>query len=450
MKQHWPIALLALVTLTINTCVIIIHPVQKIREDEKKYVEGAHREISFPARLKRLIPGNMYFEQQSPLTSSFYGLFARDKLTRTNHRGNPGTRPDPGWDEDLSIFFKRVSFFNLVLLLVIGVNVYFLCLLLNPRRICALAASCLVFFNPRLLFYIQAIGPELLYLALFTAALLMLILFYRRDKLYFLITAGVLFGFCSLTYEFAGFFLILLILVFFHFLGRRPGSRVGASLKLVAILYCCYFAVVLPQKLANYFNHHVFAISLDKWMNIERGVIPAHVAGGNLYRRYLNASPDPLTREKLSEKRVYDYLKQSNIPEVFAKQLEQFVSRQLNNSSLSKGFLEKRWAGTYFPAMNRILTCISIILSWGLLFFGVLGVVRYRFGSVESALMSVFIIYYVLNLFIIGVEPRLMVLVLPFLGIFTAAVFFNGHINPPPGQSSREEIVTGGETPPLP
>ena len=143
MKQHWPLAILAFVTLAINTCVIIIHPVQKIREDEVKYVEGAHREISFPARLKRLIPGNMYFEQQSPLTSSFYGLFARDKLTRTNHQENPGTHPNPLWDEDLGIFFNRLSFFNLVLLLVIGVNVYFLCFVLNPRRIWALAASCL-------------------------------------------------------------------------------------------------------------------------------------------------------------------------------------------------------------------------------------------------------------------------------------------------------------------
>lgn len=439
MKQHWPIAVLALVTLAINTCVIFIHPIQEIQADEAKYTEIAHREISFPARLKRLIPGNMYFEQHSPLTYSFYGLFARDKLTRVNHLENPGTHADPGWNQDLRIFFKRVSFFNLVLFLVIGVNVYFLCFLLNPRRLCALVASCLVFFNPRLLFYIQAIGPELLYLALFTAAFLMLILFYRRDKLYFLIISGVLFGFCSLTYEFVGFFMILSILVFFHFLGRRPGSRVGASLKLVAILYCCYFAVVLPQKLANYINHRVFAISLDKWLNIERGVIPAHAAGGNLYNRYLNASPDPLTREKLSEKRVYDYLEQSNILEVSAKQLEQFVSRQLNDSSLSKGFIEKRWTGTYSPAMNRILTNISIIFSWGILLFGVLGVILYRFGSVESAVMSVFIIYYVLNLFIIGVEPRLMVPVLPFLGIFAASVFFNGHINPPQEQSSKDE-----------
>ena len=81
-------------------------------------------------------------------------------------------------------------------------------------------------------------------------------------------------------------------------------------------------------------------------MHIEHGVIPAYEAGGNVYHRYLNASPDPLTREKLSEKRVYDYLKQANILELSAKQLEQFVSRQLNNSSLSKGFLENRWAGT--------------------------------------------------------------------------------------------------------
>lgn len=438
MKQHWPLAILAFVTLAINTCVIIIHPVQKIREDEAKYIEGAHREISFPARLKRLIPGNMYFDQQPPLAYSFYGLFARDKLTQTNHPENPGTHPNPGWSEGLSAFFKRVSFFNLVLLLVIGINVYFLCFLLYPRRLCAITASCLVFFNPRLLFYIQAIGPELLYLVFFTAALLMLILFYRWDKLYLLIISGVLFGFCSLTYEFVGFFLILLILVFFHFLGRRPGSRVMTSLKLVAILYCCYFAVVLPQKLANYFNHHVFAISLDKWMNIELGVIPAHEAEGNLYQRYLNASPDPLTREKLSEKRVYDYLKQSNILAVSAKQLDQFVSRQLNDSSLSQGFLEKRWAGTYSPAMTRILTSISIIFSWGILLFGVLGVILYRFGSVESAVMSIFIIYYVLNLFIIGVEPRLMVLVLPFLGIFAASVFFNGHTNLPPEQSPVE------------
>jgi hypothetical protein len=235
--------------------------------------------------------------------------------------------------------------------------------------------------------------------------------------------------------------------VFFHFLGRRPGSRVVTSLKLAAILYCCYFAVVLPQKLANYINHHVFAISLDKWLNIERGVMPAYIAGGSVSQRYLNASPDPLIREKLAEKRVYDYLTQYNILDISAKQLEQFVSQQLNNSSLSEGLQEKRWAGTYSPAMNRILTSISIIFSWGILLFGILGVILYRFKSVESALMSVFIIYYVLNLFIIGVEPRLMVLVLPFLGIFAASVFYDGHINLSPEQSSQEKIVTDGEPP---
>ena len=124
-----------------------------------------------------------------------------------------------------------------------------------------------------------------------------------------------------------------------------------------------------------------------------------------------------------------------------------FISRQLNNSSLSKGFLENRWAGTYSPAMNGFFTSISVIFSWGVLLFGILGVIFYRFASVESAVLSVFIIYYVLNLFIIGAEPRLMVPVLPFLGIFTASVFVNGSIDRLQEQGADEEIVTGGGTP---
>jgi ABC-type siderophore export system fused ATPase/permease subunit len=97
--------------------------------------------------------------------------------------------------------------------------------------------------------------------------------------------------------------------------------------------------------------------------------------------------------------------------------------------------------------MNGFFTSISVIFSWGVLLFGILGVIFYRFASVESAVLSVFIIYYVLNLFIIGAEPRLMVPVLPFLGIFTASVFVNGSIDRLQEQGADEEIVTGGGTP---
>ncbi|UCH97815.1 MAG: phospholipid carrier-dependent glycosyltransferase, partial [Candidatus Aminicenantes bacterium] len=339
MKQHWPIAALVLAALVINTYLIIKHPVRKTWGDEAIYIELAHQEVSFLAKLKRLVPGNMFFEWRPPFAYGLYGLFASKSITQAYHQKNTSINPNLKWNDDFSIFFNRVSFFNLVLLIIIGVNIYILCLWLNSRKACAIAASAMIFFNPRLLFYVQSIWPELLHLALLTSALLLLILYYRREKLLFLIISGILFGFCSLTKGITGLYLFSLLPVFFYFLYHRSGKNVKSSLKLVAIFFCCYLGVILPQKLSNYFNHHVFSIALNKWVNIECGIIPAHEAGGALYERYYSASPDLVTREKLSKKRVFDYLKRTSMVKVFAKQLGQFVSMQLNDSFLYKGFL---------------------------------------------------------------------------------------------------------------
>ena len=71
----------------------------------------------------------------------------------------------------------------------------------------------------------------------------------------------------------------MLLPVLFYFLYQESRMGMRKSLLIVMAFYGSYSAVIVPQKLANLVNHGVFAIALNKWVNIEVGITSAAHSG---------------------------------------------------------------------------------------------------------------------------------------------------------------------------
>jgi hypothetical protein len=430
MKQHWPIIVLAIVMVVINWSILHSYPVARVSGDEPGYVKLSHGDSSYGQKLSRLLPGNMRFEWQPPLPYSIYGLLAGDQSLIEAYQKNQQVPANPFENERVAAFCHRISLLNLLLFLLIGANVYIISLLLGFGRPAAVLASCLVWFDPALVFYVGALWPEFLHLALLSSAMLLLVLFGSRDKLRLLAPAGILLGYCALTKGVAGWYMVFLvpIVAYCSFVRLRESlpARVRAvySLKAAAILLGCYLVVVYPQKTANFYKHNVFAISTNTWINVECGLIPAQEVGGDTFPRYFKASPDLKLREERSRDRVMEYLRRPTVtmPQIIANQLNMFISNQLNNSFLVREYQAKRWGDkiSTFP-YGTIAINIGILMAWTLFLGGMLGIVRRCCRSLGCMVLVVYVLYYCGSLLVVGWNSRFFVQVMPFLAILSAA-----------------------------
>lgn len=423
LKEHRPLAIILLIALVLNVYLITAFPVQKIWGDESEYIRLSHREHSFGAKVKRIIPGFMYFEWWPPFAFGVYGLLA-------------GPEPPPQSIETLeeslvpigpySGFHSRVSILNLILFLITAFNIYRLCALLGLGRNTATVATGLFLFNPRILFYVQALWPEFLHLAMLSWGLILLVQYdaTRRNK--YLIPAGVIFGFCSLTKGIVGIYLIVLLPVLAYRAYRRTRNNVLPALKFLAIFYGCFLAVNLPQRIANYATHHTMAISTNRWINIELGFMPYLEHRVDQHKRYFESSRDPRVREELSKKRVFDYVNSSSKIKIVANQINRFVFKQLNRSFYVMGYERERWQmSSTIGYISIILINIAVFLSWVGFLFGICGLVMHRAGSFAAAIISIYAVLYLLLVFVIVHNERFYIQVLPFLGIFAASFLMN-------------------------
>ncbi len=440
LRQHWIILTGAFVAALISIYIIHAFPVQYASSDEVKNIVYAHRDGTFVAKLSRLIPGNMVFDWAPPFSYSFYGLFADNEHTRDFRLAR---KTDLGktwgqdisahfkrnWTQDFAAFFLKLAWLNIALFIISGINIYWICHLLKLGKTAAIIAAFVFFFNPRIFFYVPGLWQEFLHLAMFTTALLLLILcFYRpqRQKIVLAIFSGILFGFCSLTKGVTGFFMMCLLPVLAYFFYLHYRKNIKLALAVIAVFYGGYFSIILPQKLVNYIEHQAFAISTNYWVNIELGLTPYEVAGGSIFKKYFQSSPDLQTREALSRQRVLDYLQQQNLLQIVYKQARQFIHQQLNNSQLASGFQRKKWLGlTASRAVENLLLKVSVILSWLAFLFGLVGIILYRFKSFGGTVLTVYILYYLASLLIVGFNPRFFIQVLPFLGIFATFPFWH-------------------------
>jgi hypothetical protein len=417
--EHRPLAILLLIALILNVYLITAFPVQKIWGDEGEYIRLSHREQSFGAKVKRIVPGFMYFEWWPPFAFGVYGLLA-------------GPEPPPASIESLDVsllpigqygsFFSRVALLNLILFLITAFNIYRLCNLLELGRKTAAVATGLFLFNPRILFYIQALWPEFLHLAMLSWGLVLLVQHDLQRRHLFLILAGVLFGFCSLTKGIVGIYLVALFPILGYRAYTRSRKNIFTVLKILAIFYGCFLAVNLPQRISNYATHKTLSISTNRWINIELGFMPYLEFKVDQHKRYFESSQDPRIREELSKRRVIDYIKSSNKVKLVANQINRFVFKQLNRSFLGMGYETERWQLTpTFGYLSVIMINLAVFLSWSVFLFSICGFILQRSPSFRSSIISLYVILYLLLTFFIVHNSRFFIQALPFLGIFAAS-----------------------------
>jgi hypothetical protein len=411
--------------LVLNVFLLSVFPVQNIWGDESEYIRLSHREQSFAAKVKRIVPGFMYFEWWPPFAFGVYGLLAGPAAPLPV---NEPTMEDDEVQKPLesvgaySGFFVRVSILNLFLFLLTAFNIYYLCILSGFGKITGVVASGLFLFNPRTLFYVQALWPELLHLAMLSGALLFLILYDLRGRYKLLILSGVLFGFCSLTKGIVATFLVVLLPILVFRAYRRSDKNAVTVLKIIAVFYGCFFAVNLPQKISNYATHQMFSTSMNRWVNIELGFIPYQEFKVDLHKRYRESSDNPVVREELAKRRAIDYIKSSSKLKLLANQANRFVFKQLNRSFLLLGLKRGRW--TLSPAFGYtsvLVYNIAIMLSWFVFLFGICGLILYRLLSFGSAVILIYTVLYLFLVFLIVHSERFFMQAIPFLGIFAAA-----------------------------
>jgi hypothetical protein len=203
---------------------------------------------------------------------------------------------------------------------------------------------------------------------------------------------------------------------------KRSRKNILAALKIVAVFYGCFLAVNLPQRISNYATHGTFSISTNQWVNIELGFIPYLEFKVDLHKRYLESSQDPVVREELAKRRVFDYIRESGKLKLLANQTRRFVFKQLNQSFLLFGFERERW--NLSPAYRHlcvIATNIAIMLSWFVFLFGMCGIIIRRMKPFGIAVISIYAVLYLLLVYIIVHNERFFMQALPFLGIFAVS-----------------------------
>ena len=134
MKQHWLIMALAVGMVALNISLLHLYPVAKIAGDEPRYIKLCHQDSSWLGKLSRLIPGNMCYEWQPPLPYGVYGLLATDQKLLQAYQNNEMVPPHPGENGRIAHYLYKVSLLNILFFLIVGINIYFICILLGFGR----------------------------------------------------------------------------------------------------------------------------------------------------------------------------------------------------------------------------------------------------------------------------------------------------------------------------
>jgi hypothetical protein len=414
------LTLLALAFLQ-NVYIISRHPVRLARGDEAQYIEIAHQDSSRSVAWSRLVPGFMVFEWQPPFVNSLYGLLRDPELLEAYRTGDGLVNPHQEWSQDLSDFFLRVSVLNLVLYLAAGANLYFLTGKLGFGGWAAALASGLYFFNPRVVFYVQSLWPEILHIFLLSSGFTVLVIAIRNPQRRWYFFSGVIIGFAALTKGVLGVFLWLLLPAIAWSMVKQGKMDLQRTVRCLGLFVLGYALVLTPQVTANRINHGVTAIATNTWINIEAGLIPASETDGDFFNRYFSASEDPVTREVLSRARVFEYLRRTN-PLILARFLaERFVDLQLDRSFLENAYNQGRWGPDFSSPARDLLISLSVVFSRVLFLLGAIGALSLGFRSPERVVLACFVWLYLGMTFIVGFHPRNFIQVFPYLAVFTAA-----------------------------
>jgi hypothetical protein len=421
LRGHWPAALVAVLLLGAGFGVGARFPPQELMGDEPFYVQAAHRHATLGARLVELVPGAMPFYWWPPLSPSCYALFADRELAAafaTETGASPALQlrpPAPG----VRRFLASIARLNAVLLASSGVLLYALATRLGAGRAAAATGALAFGLSPRALYYVIALWPELLHIAVMSAALLCLTPGRGSNAPVWHLVGGAALGVASLNKPAAELLVLGLVgLGLLELSLRREGCR--RALLSLLLLAVGFSVVNLPQRTANALRHGRFAVSANQWVNLEAGLVPEFS-----FRRYFRTGAPRsffgagyLPLEEASRRRVLDFLAEADLGELLRGATRQLFEVQLSHSFLARDLsLGGRWSDPPPAAAVRLGAALSW-LAFGLGLPGalVLGVVDRR-----ARPLALYAVLQVLLLLLGGFNPRFFVQAYPVLCVAGAS-----------------------------
>lgn len=404
------------VFLLVSFVFIVNFPNQKIWGDEDSYIVEAHKQPLMDGYVPTVLPGFMEYRWWPPFAFSFYALFKTEALS--HHYTVKKLSNQAAIEHEKSNFLKRLTVANVLLLLIGGTAFYAIALSAGLGRTWSAFAIGLVLINPRVLFYEQALWPEPLHFALISCAILPFIHALKSKKNYLLALSSVVFAYGSLTKGVVGIYVMCLAGLLIYVYARDVGVA-----KLVGILLLFlspYLLLTHAQKLKNYRDHGDYVISPNTWINIEMGLAPYDLplAAGykNVYDRYFSTAETFSDREAAAMQRSVDFVLSEPLESVVFNQSRNYAA-MLNRSFFKWGLEGNRWDNT---SSLGVLEIFSISLSWFLIVLGGIGLVRFMFVSPVITTLSLFLMYYLSAMAVVGFSPRIFVPTIPFLAIFSA------------------------------
>ncbi len=382
--------------------------------DEGHYLEMAHMQEAIGGILPRVLPGTLTYDWWPSFAYGFYSLFAKDEIREIlkSEKKNK-LRKHNGLQAE---FVSRIAHINSILLFITGLSIYILSLKSGLNESYSAIAASLVLLNPRVLFYLQALWPEVLHLTLLCSATLLYIISLDKGHKLALLSSSVLFGFCALTKGVVAIYFVLLIGLLIVFLYRRTKLSNLSTFLLIFIIP--HYTIIHVQQFKNYLSHDHYSVSANTWINIEAGLIKNyHVKKegyNSVFERYRKSGSNLKEREANSRKRVLEFICSQPFLDMVNNQLSNYVG-QLNQSFFDKGLRENRWVNT---KKLRVFGPLCVLMSWFVFILGVVGLLRYSLMNFASITIGLFLVYYLSALAVVGFNARFFIQAIPFLSIF--------------------------------
>ncbi|MCK4835122.1 MAG: hypothetical protein KAT17_00710 [Candidatus Aminicenantes bacterium] len=417
LKNHKYIYIIITLTIILGTSFITTYPVINISDDEVYYLPHYNKPDTIIQKIKNLLPGNLQFTWFFPLNYSVYPFFSTEELENF-YWGNKRRKSIHPYPYQIKKFFRKIGFFNLVLLVISGIFVYLICLKLGLRNFYAAMATALITLNFRVVYYIQGLWPEFLHYIFILSSVYFFILYSKKKRASYLIVSSFLLAYAAFTKGIVGnyYYILLVILIL---LNKEKIFSKKFIVTLIAFMLP-YYGCITMQKINNYKKNGIFSLSTNIWVNIEASLIPEKKIQEEgykyVYLRYFQCSEDEAEREALSKKRIFKYLKDTSIIKILNHQISNYF-KLINKNSIARDIHKHRWV-----VSNHLLiyvSKISIFLSWFLFIFGILGaIISYRSGWGVIILIG-YLGYYLSALFIVGFNIRFYIQAIPFLAIFS-------------------------------
>jgi hypothetical protein len=432
-RSHHGIIILLILSLLFSGLYIEYYPVKRAKGDERAYIKIIHEIPAFPNNLLKCLPGKMIYNWWPPFTFSFYSFAATEEyheffasIDKSKLRNSDDLcfflslkeSDKKKFNDLLPKFFHNISYLNLGLLLISGLILYAIVRSLGLPTPIACFVSSLVIFNPRIVYFVQGLKPELLHFCLLWGAVLFLIRGMKKENLFSIVSGSILLGFASLTKSVAGVYFMLLLPVLICYWTREFLRSNSSPSKVIIILACFATPFILiqsTQKISNYSNYGNYAINNEKWITIEMGLLQHNTLNRySAFWQYLS-NPNLPGREQESKQRVLKALQVRGIFNILKAQIKYVPKQQLNDSFLQIGIAAKRWGNS---EDLKPFNWIAQIMTIGIVLAGTMGLVLFGFSSIDRMFLGMFLIYYFCGLMVVGFNCRFLIQALPPLAIF--------------------------------